>query len=263
MRSGPRPRSSRGKPIRSHAADATRPPLRRFHHAAVDKLRLHWQARNPQLRSRAWGYFVKGSFSSRATCQSANSALTDLNDVIGAPPNGESEGSPKLWSHRHDELLFGVGFDRERLMGRADAGMDATVSTPMTNADMLCGDVEALYTYDVIVEDEQRARHRLASRVQTARVAGGALLLSLLGMAVLLRPTLRVLHAQCGGGGGGIGRVGSGARVSARIAAAVLPGSRARRYEANSPYEEYDMTFKDAATEQAGAGATLSPRSPG
>jgi len=224
-----------------------------FHHAAVDKLRLHWQARNPQLRSRAWGYFVKGSFSSRDTCQSANSALTDLNDVIGAPPNGESEGNPKLWAHRHDELLFGVGFDRERLMGRADAGMEATVSTPMTNADMLCGDVEALYTFDVIVADEQRAQRRQASLAQTAQVAWVSLLLSLLGMAVLLRPTLRVLHARCGGDGGIGGRAGSGAGVPARMAAAVLPGSRAKRYGAKRPYEEYDMTFNDASDQARGA----------
>ena len=167
-----------------------------FHHAGVDKVRLQWQHRNRQLRSRAWGYFAKAAFSSDS--RSDNSAPVDLDDVIGSPPTMDSTVRPRLWEHSTTAPLFGVGFDRERLMGRADAGMEATVSAPMTNADVLCGDVEALYTYDVIVEEKAKELQEASERSSTRTVAFITLLVALAGVVLLAGPTHRLLRSSPG-----------------------------------------------------------------
>ena len=165
-----------------------------FHHSAVIKAQSHWGYKNRQLRSRAWGYFIKGTFSNGTIePHSSNSAPVDLNDVIGSPPNGDSTGTPKLWEHTNTQPLFGAGFDRERLMGRSDAGMEATIATPMKNVDVLCGDVEALYTYDVIVEEKAKDLREASERRTTRTVAVVALLVALAGAALLAGPTQRVL----------------------------------------------------------------------
>ena len=165
-----------------------------FHHAAVIKAQMHWGYKNRQLRSRAWGYFIKGTFSNGTLDpHSSNSAPVDLNDVIGSPPNGESTGTPPLWEHTNTQPLFGAGFDLERLMGRSDAGMEATITTPMRNVDVLCGDVEALYTYDVIVEEKAKDAQEASARRTTRTVAVVVLLVALAGAALLAGPTHRVL----------------------------------------------------------------------
>jgi len=105
---------------------------------------------------------------------------------------------PRLWEHSTTAPLFGVGFDRERLMGRADAGMEATVSAPMTNADVLCGDVEALYTYDVIVEEKAKELQEASERSSTRTVAFITLLVALAGVVLLAGPTHRLLRSSPG-----------------------------------------------------------------
>ena len=193
-----------------------------FHHAAVDRMRVQWQHRNKELRGRAWGYFALTAFST--STRVSNSCPADLTDVIGAGPNTYSQ--PMLWSHSRDEPMFGVGFDRERLMGRSDAGMEATIATPMKNVDVLCGDVEALYTYDVIVEEKARMGQLRAEQASVRLVAVAALLLALVGAGMLLPPTLRILRVCC--------------------------QSRSRATRPISGVEEfaekYDMKMNDAAT---------------
>ena len=162
-----------------------------FHHAAVDRMRVQWQHRNKELRSLAWGYFAISSYST--STRVSNSCPVDLGDVIGAGPNTRIQ--PMLWSQppSRDRPMFGVGFDLERLMGRSDDGMQATVAAPMRHVDMLCGDVEALYTYDVLVDEKLKDAQEASERRVTRAVAVVALLVALAGAALLAGPTQRVL----------------------------------------------------------------------
>ena len=206
-----------------------------FHHAAIDRMRVQWQHRNRQLRSRAWGYFAVTGFST--STKVSNSCPADLSDVIGAGPNTYSQ--PMLWSHTRDEPLFGVGFDRERLMGRSDAGMEATVSAPMRNVDMLCGDVEALYTYDVVVEEKAHMEQMQEAQQSVRLVALAALLLAAVGATLLLAPTLRIVRVRC------------------LSCATTRPISGVEEYA-----EKYDTRMNDAAT-AANAEVRSSVQSPG
>ena len=158
-------------------------------------MRVQWQHRNKELRSLAWGYFAISSYST--STRVSNSCPVDLGDVIGAGPNTRIQ--PMLWSQppSRDRPMFGVGFDLERLMGRSDDGMQATVAAPMRHVDMLCGDVEALYTYDVVVQEKAHAGQMKADRQSVRSVAVAALLLAAAGAAMLLPPTLRILRAWC------------------------------------------------------------------
>ena len=206
-------------------------PLFWFHHAALVKVMSVWQQRNSDLRPTAWGYFASSAF--RADERTSNAAPADLNDVLGAHPTFDPERVLARLDATYDPQrdvttpaltpMLGMGFDRDRMLGKADRGMDAppavtraavlparpaqhspcacggprhgrqaahqsdpswpqargapdfpstqpasppcklrppssqmpsalapqaTTATPMTHSEMLCGEVEALYTYD-------------------------------------------------------------------------------------------------------------------
>ena len=67
------------------------------------------------------------------------------------------------------------------------------MATPARNVDILCGDVETLYTYDVVAEEALAVQSLEEVRRMERAVGWVALLLALLGVNLLLQPTRRVL----------------------------------------------------------------------
>ena len=124
-----------------HGGWAFMDPMGWFHHAGGDRLMREWQQRNPQLRHAAFGYPVAPAY---------NVTPIGLYDCSGCS-------------------AYGLGFT----LGLGDDGDDGTSDTSsvvdfvgnLTAADVLCGEMANLYTYDTIV-----ARH-LAGEITAQRVA--------------------------------------------------------------------------------------------
>ena len=89
-----------------------------FHHAGVDWMRRTWQQNNANLRPWAYGYPAKSGYTRLPI---------DLYDCIGCAAYDLGFDETRL-----DELL--------RFRGKASA------------ADVLCGDVDKMYTYDTLLE---------------------------------------------------------------------------------------------------------------
>ena len=98
-------------------------PFAWFHHAAGDWLRVDWQARNPHLRATAYGYPAEPAY---------DLSPIALHDCVGC-------------------AAFGLGFS---------IGLDGVFSGSHTTADVLCGEIESIYTYDTVL-----ARHQAAEQL--------------------------------------------------------------------------------------------------
>jgi len=117
-------------------------PMAWFHHAGGDWLLREWQDRNPQLRATAFGYPVEPAY---------NLTPIGLHDCAGCSAYG---------------LGFSLGVEGGSAVGS------------LTAADVLCGEVQTLYTYDTILE-----RHLAAQQLEGARSSNAALAL-VVGMVI-------------------------------------------------------------------------------
>ena len=127
-----------------------------FHHAGIDKLRRSWQHNNERLRPWAYGYPVRSGY---------NYTPTGLYDCLGCG-------------------AYGLGFDGEHLeeLGRRRGNASA--------ADVLCGRIDTLYTYDSVLRATRDAATAQVRRHANAGLAGGTLLV-LSALLVLRRTRLR------------------------------------------------------------------------
>ena len=117
-------------------------PIFWFHHAGIDWLRRSWQHNNERLRPWAYGYPARSGY---------NFTPTGLYDCLGCG-------------------AYGLGFDGEHLeeLGRRRGNASA--------ADVLCGEIDTLYTYDSVLRATRAATSAHARTRTNAGITGAVLL---------------------------------------------------------------------------------------
>ena len=109
-------------------------PIFFFHHNGLDRLRRQWQARHAHLKPMAYGYPI-ASPGYVATYKTP----VGLRDCLGC-------------------TAYQAGFTKELLLGTTDAELNALPLSDgwLTNEDLLCV-IDDLYTFDVILEEDEKA----------------------------------------------------------------------------------------------------------